>query len=142
MDLIELMAKTTVARVLERDDFAKRWAEHRPIHGHEFLYPLLQGYDSVALDADLELGGTDQLFNLNVGRDLMPRYGKQAQCVVTVPLLEGLDAKVVDGKIVGKKMSKSADNYVGITEPPAEMFRKLMLVDYVVIWRYFKLLST
>ncbi len=79
MDLIELMAKTTVARILERDDFAKRWAEHRPIHGHEFLYPLLQGYDSVALDADLELGGTDQLFNLNVGRDLMPRYGKQAQ---------------------------------------------------------------
>jgi tyrosyl-tRNA synthetase len=142
MDLIELMAKSTIARILERDDFSKRWKENRPIYGHEFLYPLLQGYDSVALEADLELGGTDQLFNLNVGRDLMPRYGKPAQCVITMPLLEGLDARLVDDKISGKKMSKSADNYIGISEPPAEMFRKAMLIDDAVIWRYYELLSS
>ena len=141
LDFIELAAKVTVARIMERDDFQKRWAEHRPIHQHELLYPLLQGYDSVALDADLELGGTDQLFNLNIGRDLMPRYGKPAQSVLTVPLLEGTDARVEGGKVVGKKMSKSADNYVGITEPPLVMFRKCMQIDDGVIWRYFELLS-
>ena len=109
---------------------------------HEFLYPLLQAYDSVALACDIELGGTDQLFNLLVGRDLMPRYGVPAQMVMTTLLLEGTDARVVDGKIVGDKMSKSADNYVGVSEPPLEMFKKLMLVDDQVIWRYFELLSS
>ena len=113
-----------------------------PIYQHEFLYPLLQGYDSVALECDVELGGTDQLFNLLVGRDLMPRYGKRAQMVMTTPLLEGTDAHVENGKVVGKKMSKSADNYVGIDEPPFEMLRKLMLVDDDVIFRYFELLSS
>ncbi len=142
--MIELSAKYTVARMLERDDFAKRYADGRPIHVHEFLYPLLQGYDSVALDCDVELGGTDQLFNLLVGRDLMSRYARgdmKPQIVMTTPLLEGLDARVVEGKIVGAKMSKSADNYVGIDEPPATMLNKLMLVDDLVIWRYLDLLS-
>ncbi|MEO7328092.1 MAG: tyrosine--tRNA ligase [Minicystis sp.] len=139
---IELCAKYTVARMLERDDFTKRFEEKRPIHIHEFLYPLLQAYDSVELENDVELGGTDQLFNLLVGRDLMPRYGKQAQIVMTTPLLEGTDARVENGKIVGKKMSKSAGNYVGITEPPFEMLQKLMLVDDAVIWRYYELLSS
>jgi tyrosyl-tRNA synthetase len=138
---IELCAKYTVARMLERDDFAKRYAESRPIHVHEFLYPLLQGYDSVAMECDVELGGTDQLFNLLVGRDLMGRYGKLPQIVMTTPLLEGLDARVEDGRVVGAKMSKSADNYVGISEPPAVMVQKLMLVDDQVIWRYLDLLS-
>jgi tyrosyl-tRNA synthetase len=141
-DFIELAAKMTVARILERDDFAKRFQEQRPIYQHELLYPLLQGYDSVALESDIELGGTDQLFNLNVGRDLMPRYGKQAQCVLTLPLLEGLDARKIDNKIVGKKMSKSADNYIGITEEPVVMFRKCMQIDDTVISRYFELLSS
>ncbi len=140
--LVELCAKYTVARMLERDDFAKRYAEARPIYVHEFLYPLLQAYDSVELEADIELGGTDQLFNLLVARDLMPRYGKRAQLVMTTPLLEGTNARVEGGKIVGPKMSKSADNYVGITEPPFEMLQKLMLVDDGVIWRYMELLSS
>lgn len=140
-DLVELSAKYTVARMLERDDFSKRYAEQRPIHLHEFLYPLFQGYDSVALEADIELGGTDQLFNLNVGRDLMPRYGKRAQMVLTMPLLEGTNARLEDGKVVGPKMSKSSDNYVGITESPATMLQKLMLLDDGVIWRYLELLS-
>jgi tyrosyl-tRNA synthetase len=139
--MIELGAKYTVARMLERDDFAKRFDEKRPIHVHEFLYPLLQAYDSVALDCDIELGGTDQLFNLLVGRDLMPRYGLRAQMVMTTPILEGTDARLVDGKITGKKMSKSADNYVGINEPPFEMLQKLMLIDDQVIWRFMDLLS-
>lgn len=139
--MIELGARYTVARMLERDDFAKRFEEQRPIHVHEFLYPLLQAYDSVALDCDIELGGTDQLFNLLVGRDLMPRYGLRGQMVMTTPILEGTDARVVDGKITGKKMSKSADNYVGISEPPFEMLQKVMLVDDQVIWRYLDLLS-
>ena len=139
--MIELGAKYTVARMLERDDFSKRFAEQKPIHVHEFLYPLLQAYDSVALDCDIELGGTDQLFNLLVGRDLMPRYGLTPQMVMTTPILEGTDARIVDGKVTGKKMSKSADNYVGITEPPFEMLQKLMLVDDLVIWRYMDLLS-
>ena len=139
--MIELGAKYTVARMLERDDFSKRFEEKRPIHVHEFLYPLLQAYDSVALDCDIELGGTDQLFNLLVGRDLMPRYGLRGQMVMTTPILEGTDARVVDGKITGKKMSKSADNYIGINEPPFEMLQKVMLVDDLVIWRYLDLLS-
>ncbi|MCU0683889.1 MAG: tyrosine--tRNA ligase [Polyangiaceae bacterium] len=141
VDVIELGAKATLARILERDDFSKRVAEHRPVHMHELFYPLLQGYDSVALDCDLELGGSDQLFNLNVGRDLMPRYGKAAQCVLTTPLLEGLDARLENGRVIGKKMSKSADNYIGIDEPPLAMFKKAMQIDDGVIWRYFELLS-
>ncbi len=139
--MIELGAKYTVARMLERDDFSKRFEEKRPIHIHEFLYPLLQAYDSVALENDIELGGTDQLFNLLVGRDLMPRYGLRAQMVMTTPILEGTDARIENGKITGKKMSKSADNYVGINEPPFEMLQKLMLIDDQVIWRFMDLLS-
>jgi len=140
-EIVELMAKTTVARMLERSDFAKRYAENKPIHQHEFLYPLLQGYDSVALECDVELGGGDQLFNLLVGRDLMPKYGKRAQIVMTTPLLEGIDAKIENGHVVGKKMSKSADNYIGLTEDPLVMFRKVMQIDDDVIFRYFELLS-
>lgn len=139
--MIDLGAKYTVARILERDDFKKRLEEQRPIHVHELLYSLFQGYDSVALDCDVELGGTDQLFNLLVGRDLMPRYGKRAQIVMTTPILEGTTARVENGKIVGAKMSKSANNYVGITEPPFDMLQKLMLVDDGVVWRYMELLS-
>ena len=139
---IELGAKYTVARMLERDDFSKRYAEQRPIYVHEFLYPLLQAYDSVAMECDVELGGTDQLFNLLVGRDLMPRYKKRPQIVMTTPILEGIHAKVENGKVVGAKMSKSADNYVAINEPPFEMFQKLMLVDDQVVWRYMELLSS
>lgn len=142
VDLIELSAKATLARILERDDFTKRVAEKRAVYMHELLYPLLQAYDSVALDCDLELGGTDQFFNLNVGRDLMPRYGKPPQCVLTTPLLEGLDARVESGRVVGKKMSKSADNYIGVSEPPVAMFKKAMQIDDHVIWRYFELLSS
>jgi tyrosyl-tRNA synthetase len=140
-EMVELCAKYTVARMLERDDFSKRFEDKRPIHVHEFLYPLLQAYDSVALECDVELGGTDQLFNLLVGRDLMPRYGKRPQIVMTTPLLEGTDARFENGKVVGPKMSKSANNYVGIDEPPAVMLQKLMLVDDLVIWRYMDLLS-
>jgi tyrosyl-tRNA synthetase len=140
-EIIELGAKYTVARMLERDDFEKRFKEQRPIFIHEFLYPLLQAYDSVKLACDVELGGTDQLFNLLVGRDLMPRYGLPGQLVMTTPLLEGTDARVVDGKITGKKMSKSSDNYIGIDEPPFEMLQKLMLVDDALLWRYLELLS-
>jgi len=140
-EIVELMAKMTVARMLERSDFAKRFAENRPIHQHEFLYPLLQGYDSVALECDVELGGGDQLFNLLVGRDIMPKYGKRAQIVMTTPLLEGIDARMENGHVVGKKMSKSADNYIGLTEEPLVMFRKAMQIDDDVIFRYFELLS-
>jgi len=141
-DMIELCAKYTVARMLERDDFSKRFHGNVPIHIHEFLYPLLQAYDSVVLENDVELGGTDQLFNLLVGRDLMPRYGKRAQIVMTTPILEGTNARVENGKVVGAKMSKSANNYVGVSEAPFEMFQKLMLVDDQVIWRYMELLSS
>jgi tyrosyl-tRNA synthetase len=142
-DLVELMAKMTVSRMLERNDFSARFKDQRPIYMHEFLYPLLQGYDSVALECDVEIGGTDQLFNLLVGRDIMPRYGKRGQIVLTTPLLEGIDAKMgPDGRVVGKKMSKSADNYVGLDEPPLAQFRKLMQVDDDVVFRYFDLLST
>jgi tyrosyl-tRNA synthetase len=141
MDLVHLMAKSTLSRMLERNDFKQRFEDDKPIHQHEFIYPLLQGYDSVALECDIELGGADQLFNLLVGRDLMPKYGKRAQIVMTTPLLEGIDAKMVDGEVVGAKMSKSADNYVGIDEAADEQYRKIMLVDDQVIWRYFELLS-
>jgi tyrosyl-tRNA synthetase len=138
---VELMAKATVSRMLERKDFRQRFEEGRPIHQHEFLYPLLQGYDSVALECDVELGGTDQLFNLLVGRDLMGKYGKRPQIVLTTPILEGTDARIEKGVVVGKKMSKSADNYIGIQEAPDAMFRKAMQIDDDVIFRFFELLS-
>jgi tyrosyl-tRNA synthetase len=131
--LIEIAAKHTVARMLERDDFSKRYKGNQPIAIHEFLYPLVQGYDSVALKADVELGGTDQTFNLLVGRALQELYGQEAQVVLTVPLLEGLDGV--------NKMSKSLDNYVGIAEAPDAMFGKLMSISDVLMWRYFELLS-
>lgn len=132
--LIQLAARHTVARMLERDDFAKRYKGGQPIAIHEFLYPLIQGYDSVALEADVELGGTDQKFNLLVGRQLQETYGQEPQVVITLPLLEGLDGV--------QKMSKSLGNYVGITDPPDEMFGKLMSVSDELMWRYFELLST
>ena len=131
--MIRLAARYTVARMLERDDFAKRYASGQPIAVHEFLYPLAQGYDSVALRADVELGGTDQKFNLLVGRELQRHYGQEPQCILTLPLLEGLDGV--------NKMSKSLDNYVGITEAPAEMFGKLMSISDELMWRYYELLS-
>jgi tyrosyl-tRNA synthetase len=131
--MIKLAAKYTVARMLERDDFAKRYQGGQPIAIHEFLYPLAQGYDSVALKADVELGGTDQKFNLLVGRELQRHYGQEPQCILTLPLLEGLDGV--------NKMSKSLDNYVGITEAPNEMFGKLMSISDVLMWRYYELLS-
>jgi tyrosyl-tRNA synthetase len=131
--LIQLAAKHTVARMLERDDFSKRHAGGQPIAIHEFLYPLVQGYDSVAMEADVELGGTDQKFNLLVGRQLQQAYGQPPQVVLTMPLLEGLDGV--------QKMSKSLGNYVGITEPPGEMFGKLMSISDDLMWRYFELLS-
>jgi tyrosyl-tRNA synthetase len=142
LDIIDLTSKRTLARTLERRDFTERFEQHRDIYLHELLYPLLQGYDSVALDADIELGGTDQLFNLTVGRDLMARYNKPPQSVLTVPILEGLDARFIDNKIVGKKMSKSAGNYIGVSEPPLEMYRKCMQIDDTVLYRFFDLLSS
>jgi tyrosyl-tRNA synthetase len=131
--LIELAAKYTVARMLERDDFAKRYKSGQPIAVHEFLYPLVQGYDSVALEADVELGGTDQKFNLLVGRQLQPDFGQEPQVVLTMPLLEGTDGV--------QKMSKSLGNYIGIHESSAEMFGKLMSISDQLMWRYFELLS-
>ena len=139
--VLELAAKRTLARTLERRDFKDRFEAQRDVYLHELFYPLLQGYDSVHIEADVELGGTDQLFNLMVGRDLQQRFGQQPQVVMTVPILEGLDAKYVDGRIVGKKMSKSADNYIGVQEPGLVQYRKCMQVDDSVIWRYFELLS-
>jgi tyrosyl-tRNA synthetase len=131
--LIEIAARYTVARMLERDDFSKRHADGRPIAVHEFLYPLVQGYDSVALEADVELGGTDQRFNLLVGRHLQEAYGQEPQIVMTVPLLEGLDGV--------NKMSKSLGNYIGIAEDPQTMFGKVMSISDELMWRYFELLS-
>jgi tyrosyl-tRNA synthetase len=131
--LIQLAARHTVARMLERDDFAKRYKSGQAIAVHEFLYPLVQGYDSVALKADVELGGTDQKFNLLVGRQLQEAYGQEPQVVMTVPLLEGLDGV--------NKMSKSLGNYIGITEAPDQMFGKLMSISDDLMWRYFDLLS-
>lgn len=131
--MIRLAARYTVARMLERDDFEKRYREGEPIAVHEFLYPLAQGYDSVALEADVEMGGTDQKFNLLVGRNLQQQYGQAPQIIVTLPLLEGLDGV--------QKMSKSLGNYVGITDAPDEMFGKLMSISDELMWRYFDLLS-
>ncbi|HET8547530.1 MAG TPA: tyrosine--tRNA ligase, partial [Bryobacteraceae bacterium] len=131
--MIRLASHYTVARMLERDDFAKRFEGNQPIAVHEFLYPLMQGYDSVALRSDLELGGTDQKFNLLVGRELQRDYGQPSQIVAMTPLLEGTDGI--------EKMSKSKGNYVGITEPPAEMFRKIMNMSDSLIWRYYELLT-
>lgn len=142
VDLIKLAAKYPVARMLERDDFKRRFREGRSIAIHEFLYPLLQGYDSVALRSDVELGGSDQLFNLLVGRELMKDYGLAPQTVITGPILEGLDAKLVDGKIVGDKMSKSLGNYVGIAESPEVIFGKLLSITDDLMWRYLELLSS
>ncbi|MEW6703491.1 MAG: tyrosine--tRNA ligase [Pseudomonadota bacterium] len=131
--MIQLAARYTVARMLERDDFTKRFKAGSPISVHEFLYPLMQGYDSVALKADLELGGTDQKFNLLMGRHLQSEYGQEPQCILTMPLLEGLDGV--------EKMSKSKGNYVGITEPPNTMFAKIMSISDELMWKYFTLLS-
>ncbi len=133
-DVIRVASRYTVARMLERDDFEKRYQGNIPISVHEFLYPLAQGYDSVALEADVELGGTDQKFNLLVGRHLQGQFGQEPQCVLTMPLLEGLDGV--------RKMSKSYGNYVGIDEAPQEMFGKLMSVSDELMWRYFELLSS
>ena len=132
-DMIRLAAKYTVARILERDDFHKRYTEGRPIAVHEFLYPLTQGYDSVAMEADVELGGTDQKFNLLVGRDLQREYGQSPQAIITMPILEGLDGV--------QKMSKSLGNYVGIFDAPNDMFGKIMSVSDELMWRWFTLLS-
>jgi tyrosyl-tRNA synthetase len=131
--MIRLAARYTVARLLERDDFSKRFRASQPIAIHELLYPLMQGYDSVAMQADVELGGTDQKFNLLVGRELQKQYGQEPQIIITMPLLEGLDGK--------EKMSKSLGNYVGIAEPPQEIFGKLMSISDTLMWRYIELLS-
>ncbi len=133
VDLIKLAATHTVAQMLERDDFSKRYKNNQPIAIHEFVYPLVQGYDSVALKADIELGGTDQKFNLLMGRELQKHFGLAPQCVLTMPLLEGLDGV--------NKMSKSLGNYVGITDKPEEMFGKIMSISDVLMWRYLELLS-
>jgi tyrosyl-tRNA synthetase len=132
-DLIQVAARHTVARMLERDDFNKRYAANQPIAIHEFLYPLIQGYDSVAMKADVELGGTDQKFNLLVGRELQKHYGQKRQVILTMPILEGLDGV--------QKMSKSLNNYIGINESPDDMFGKLMSISDELMWRYFELLS-
>ncbi|MEO5332507.1 MAG: tyrosine--tRNA ligase [Magnetococcus sp. YQC-5] len=132
-EMIQLASKLTVARMLERDDFAKRYQAERPIALHEFLYPLVQGYDSVALHADVELGGTDQTFNLLMGRELQRDYGQEPQCVVTMPILEGLDGV--------QKMSKSLNNYIAIQDPPDEMFGKILSISDTLMWRYYLLLS-
>src|SRR5687768_6716564 len=130
---VKLAAKFNVAQMLERREFKQRYEAGKPIAVHEFLYPLAQAYDSVVLEADVELGGTDQLFNLNVGRDLMPAYDLEPQVVMTTPLLEGLDGV--------EKMSKSLDNYVGVTDSPAEMFGRLMSVSDELMWKYYTLLT-
>ncbi len=133
-DMIRLASRCTLARILERDDFAKRYREERPIALHELLYPLMQGYDSVALKTDVELGGTDQTFNLLMGRTLQSQYGQEPQCVLTLPLLEGLDGV--------RKMSKSYGNYIGIDESPADQFGKAMSISDDLMWRYYELLSS
>ena len=139
--LVRLAARWPLARMLERDDFKTRFREGKSIALHELLYPLLQGYDSVALKADVELGSTDQLFNLLVGRTLMRELGLEPQVILTGPILEGLDAKLENGRIVGEKMSKSLDNSVGVAEPPEAMFGKLMSISDALMWRYLELLS-
>ena len=131
--MIKLAAHYTLARLLERDDFATRYRENSPIAMHELLYPLMQGYDSVALESDIELGGTDQRFNLLVGRELQRQYGQEPQCILTMPLLEGLDGV--------EKMSKSKNNAIGITEPPFDMFSKTMSISDELMWSWYELLS-
>src|SRR5438874_12247574 len=132
-DWIKLAAKTTVSQMLEREDFHKRFREEKPITMHELLYPLVQGYDSVALKADVELGGTDQKFNLLMGRELQRGYGQESQVVLTMPILEGLDGV--------QKMSKSLGNAIGIQEPPLEMYGKIMSISDEMMWRYYELLT-
>jgi tyrosyl-tRNA synthetase len=132
-DFVKLCARTTVKQILERDDFTKRMADEKPISLHELLYPLVQGYDSVALEADVELGGTDQKFNLLMGRNLQREFGQEPQVIITTPLLEGLDGV--------QKMSKSLGNYIGIEEPPNEMFGKVMSISDELMWRYYELLT-
>ncbi|WP_280955027.1 tyrosine--tRNA ligase [Paludibacterium denitrificans] len=132
--MLKLAASSTVARMLERDDFKKRFASNQPIAIHEFMYPLLQGYDSVAMHADIELGGTDQKFNLLMGRTLQEQHGQKPQCVIMMPLLEGLDGV--------NKMSKSLGNYIGISEPGNEIFGKVMSISDTLMWRYYELVSS
>ena len=141
-DVIRLAGKYTLARMMERDDFRKRWAQHQSISIHELLYPLAQAYDSVVLECDVELGGTDQLFNLLVGREIMREMGQRPQIVMTTPILEGTNARSENGKILGAKMSKSLDNYVGVSEPPKEQLGKLMSISDELMWRYYELLSS
>jgi tyrosyl-tRNA synthetase len=140
-DVLRLAGKYTLARMMERDDFKKRWEQHVTISLHELLYPLAQAYDSVVLECDVELGGTDQLFNLLVGREIMKEHGLRPQVVMTTPILEGLNARVEGDRIVGDKMSKSLDNYVGVTEDPLEQLGKLMSISDGLMWRYYELLS-
>ena len=141
-DVIRLAGKYTLARMMEREDFKSRWAEHQSISLHELLYPLAQAYDSVVVECDIELGGTDQLFNLMVGREIMREMDLRPQVVMTTPILEGLSARLEGNRIAGTKMSKSLDNYVGVAEPPKEQFGKLMSVSDGLMWRYYDLLST
>lgn len=141
-DVIRLAGKYTLARMMERDDFKRRWSEHQSISLHELLYPLAQAYDSVVLECDVELGGTDQLFNLLVGREIMREMGQRPQIVMTTPILEGTNARSENGKIVGAKMSKSLDNYIGVAEPPKDQFGKLMSISDELMWRYYELLSS
>ncbi len=141
-EMIQLASKYPVARMLERDDFKKRFREGRSIAIHEFLYPLVQAYDSVMIEADIELGGTDQLFNLLLGRTLQKDFKKKRQIAITMPILEGLDAKNIDGVLTGKKMSKSLNNYVGITDEPNDMFGKLLSITDELMWKYYQLLSS
>ncbi len=140
-DVIKLAGKYSLARLIEREDFRKRLNEGKPISIHELLYPLVQGFDSVALKADVELGGSDQLFNLLVGRDLMRHYDLEPQCILTVPILEGLEAREENDKIVGNKMSKSLNNYVAVEEDANTQFGKLMSICDALMWRYYDLLS-
>lgn len=140
-DVIKLASKYSLARLIEREDFKRRLSEGRPISMHELLYPLVQGYDSVALKADVELGGSDQLFNLLVGRDLMRHFNLEPQCILTVPILEGIEAREEKGQIVGNKMSKSLNNYVGVEEDANTQFGKLMSLCDALMWRYYDLLS-
>ena len=144
-ELVRLAAHYTVARLLERNDFQKRYREQRPISVHEFLYPLMQAYDSVALKADVELGGSDQLFNLMVGRDIMKEYGLEPQVILTTELLLGTDGHLADGVLVGEKMSKSLGNYVGVDDPPGGengIFGKLMSISDPLMWHYYEILSS
>ncbi|MCA9843003.1 MAG: tyrosine--tRNA ligase, partial [Cyanobacteria bacterium HKST-UBA03] len=143
-ELIKLAAKYTVARMMERNDFKSRYTQGQSIAVHEFLYPLMQAYDSVAMETDVELGGNDQLFNLMVGREIMREYGKPPQVILTVPLLVGLDGHLEDGVLVGDKMSKSTGNYIGLTDPAAGengMFGKMMSISDPLMWHYYELLS-